>query len=192
MLDQNAVKTRVWELHRAYLCTVFALREPSNPEFASNGFRPDLEGVEEDPSCFFEAKTRVYPEKQEGPRIRPVSDFRWWYLANEQIQIYEAFAREMGFDLFWIFMLAHAPRQVSQIENLVEDSITHRDIYVVPWDTHQLLKSGVCDESHIGLARIKEEHDFVESRVRKGNLFIAETIADRVSKFFMDTGMPYT
>lgn len=187
MLDRNAVKVRVERVHLEYLCNTFNLQYPSNPKLALKGFRPDLEGVEENLGCYFEVKSRIYPKDQPGPRKRIQSDFEWWSLEQHQIQNYERFAREMGLGLFWIFLLAYTQKRATQTENLGEDSFTHRNIYVLPWSAYELVAPAESGERHIGLAKLKREYIFVRLKVKKGYLFIAETIADKVDRFFVDT-----
>ena len=188
MLDRSSVKTMIERIHLDYLCNNFNLLPFLNSDFQLNGIKPDLFGKEESPTCLFELKSRVYPKKQSKTKKRLISQFGWWHLDEDQIRNYEELGKNKGFELFWIFLLGHIEKQLTEYDNydnLDEDIIKHRDIFVVPWCAYDLVVPAKANMRYIGLSRLKKEYGFLEKEVKKGKLSIVDNILDKVDKYFV-------
>jgi len=179
--DVNSVKTRIETIHLDYLCNNFNLIRPA-AEFKTDNVRLDLTGI--DGKCLFELKSRNFPENQANKRKRPISDFSWWQLWEDQIKNYEEFAKEKGINPFWIFLLANTEKELSKTKDLDEDLIIKRDIYVLPWDAYNLTNVTNSNQRYLGLARLKREYNFSEKAIKKGKLFIAENVINQTGKYF--------
>lgn len=179
--DVNSVKTKIEVIHLDYLCNNFNLIHPTI-ELRTDNVRPDLIGI--DKKCLFELKSRAFPENQSNTRKRPVSDFSWWQLWEDQIQNYEGFAKEKGINPFWIFLLARTEKELSKTENLNENFIKKRDIYVLPWNVYNLVNVTNSNQRYMGLARLKREYNFSEKAIKKGKLFIADNAINQTGKYF--------
>jgi len=188
MQDVNSVKSVIEKINIRYLCNNFNLNEIPYDVMLSEGFQPDLFGPDSNGGmeCIFELKSRTYPIRQATKRKRPKTDYEWWRADPRQISDYEQYAGKLESGLFWIFLLAHTNKQLTRTASITERTVRKREIYVVPWEVH--LPSPVTDRGcvkNIGLARIKQNYAFTRHAAKKGELFIAENIAEQVNEFFV-------
>ncbi|MBI5880541.1 SET domain-containing protein-lysine N-methyltransferase [archaeon] len=176
------IRNFVEALHLEYLCANFGLApgtEASSLEL--NGSHPDLVNQGKRIDSVFELKSRTFPRQQKGRR-RPVSDFAWWTLDNDQIARYEHIAElNPGVGLYWIFLLGETEEQPTTLTRVSEQQFLRRDIYVAPWDAHQLVEqsSGRHSNRYVGLGRLRQYYSFRSSDVAKGELHIAAYLDPR-------------
>ena len=178
------MKSRIETVHLDYLCNNFNLQSFLNSDFQLNGIKPDLFGKGESPTCLFELKSRIYP-KQSKAKKKQISQFEWWHLDGDQIRNYGEFGKNNELELFWIFLLGHIEKQLTAYDNINEDIIEHRDLFVVPWCAYELVVPVESGMRYIGLSRLRREYNFLEREVNKGKLSIADNIVDKVDKYFI-------
>ncbi len=177
--SNSASKSRIERIHLDYLCDHFRLRYPSNPDLKSMEFRPDLEGIDRKPDTYFEMKSRTYPRNSKKGQPQ----YEWWSPAKGQTQRHSNFVDNNPAFIYWILLLGHTEKLVTETD-LCEDSILHRDIYVLPWDAYGLVNPAEEGRRHLGLARLKSVFDFETTPVEKGELSIAKDILFDVEDYF--------
>jgi hypothetical protein len=182
MLSNGSVKNYLENVHLAYLCENFNLDRYPVQQHQDSVIQPDLVGQ---PNALFELKSRMFPQTQRGKRKRPISDFAWWKLDITQIRSYEEHIQNTDLRLYWILLLGQAKDEPTRMRNVSEQSILHRDVYVLPWDAHNLVNTAQSGDKHIGLSRIKRNFGFSTTDILKGHVHLEETIEEELKSYFV-------
>jgi len=183
-MDEYGVKTRVDGVHKNYLCSTFRLQREIPPGIELGDSRPDLYSIET-PTSIFELKSRTYPINQTSKRKRPISDFGWWALSQKQINDYEKISRKNSVKLFWILVLGKTDVPVSDLSEISEAAYKEREIWVVPWETYQLVECTPARHRHLGLNRLRENYDFSQHTGKKHTMNIESSIDTEVRKILL-------
>ena len=180
MLSSSSVKNHLENLHLRYLCENFDLERCPVQQYQNRVIQPDLINCD----AIFELKTRMYPQVQNGARKRPISDFAWWKLNMAQIQDYEGYTQNTDLIFFWILLIGQAKNASTEMKTVSERLILQRDIYVLPWDAHNLVEVAPSGDKHLGLSRVKRNFEFSIIDILKGCLYLENTIKPLLEDIF--------
>lgn len=187
MINEHSVKNQIEHLHLDYLKRNFRLQTGAElGRELLDGSYPDLSNTGETIDSLFELKSSNHPLKVPPGKERYESQYAWWPPIAHQIARYEEVrdANE-GLELYWIFLLSKTNRRPTEYSDpLKERSILHRDIWVVPWETYQLVEVTRSGYHHIGRARLERCFNFTKIQIPKGILSIEKCIEKNIRRYF--------
>ncbi len=179
MLYQS-LKTPLEQLHLDYLISTFPILERGASKPNLNFGRFDL--VVQD--CTFELKSRLHVQNQYASRKRPKSDQSWWMLDENQRKRNQEWCEQECYLSYWIFLIAETKEPLDTV-TIHEDKIVTRDLYIVPWDAHNLVSlTSRQTERYLGLSRLMKAYVFDNHTLPKGNAHLASSLPLFVHDFF--------
>jgi hypothetical protein len=159
---------QIERVNLAFLAKNFCL------ESTRESWGPDLASTIDERT--YELKGRSYPKYQANKNgyTLPKSSFAWWKLSSEQINLHATNDSEE----YFIFILNYIKRRLSTYAQISERIISHRDMYVLPWNVHKLVSATPRTDLNVGLRRLEEEYHFEAKPMKRGVLHIAPEIYD--------------
>ena len=126
-------KNYIEKLHLEFLKSNFHfLYEKSDTDYGI----PDLFGIDNET---YELKSRMYPRNS----LKSSTQYAWWSLSRDQINLFEKRKDFSDKNYFWIFMLCYTDKNLGDYSNnICEDDISFRDVYVTPWNTYKSFDKG--------------------------------------------------
>lgn len=177
------------QIHIDHLCSILDLErfDPKNNSHNASAFyngKPDLVSSI-DPKIFFELKTRIFPQEQEGKRYRPKHDHTWWRVDTSQIRKYQSAIDNHEVDIYWMFLIATMNKQPCRMDIISEEDIIKRELYLLPWQAHTLAASAQRQYINVGLGKICSEYEFNRFKVDNTEVFISSEIPHKRLQLFM-------